>query len=303
MENYQKEMYKEKAIRGESQFPVGFYRITDLQSVQILPYHWHKEFEIIYMTKGTALFQIDDECYEVKEGQAIFINGGRLHSGLSANNQPCSYDAIVFELEALADFSDKCIEYLKDIKMNRIIIRSYYTDENYWEQELLHNIKEISTSLYKQEYGFHLAVKGRLLLLFSILLANGAYSTNIKGNIPLTENVERMKIVIQYIQEHYQNKITIDELAAQLNMNRHYFCRFFKKITGITAVDYMNGYRADRAAALIEATSISIMEAGMEAGFDNFSYFIRIFKRFKNCTPSEYRKIQNEKHNEKNMSE
>lgn len=54
-------------------------------------------------------------------------------------------------------------------------------------------------------------------------------------------------------------------------------------------------YRTDRAAALIETTNISIMGAGMEAGFDNFSYFIRIFKRFKNCTPSEYRKIQNEK--------
>ncbi len=303
MENYQKELYKEKAIRGESLFPIGFYRITDLQSTQILPYHWHKEFEIIYMTKGSALFQIDDECYELKKGQAIFINGGRLHSGLSINEHPCSYDAIVFELEDLVDFSDRCIEYLKDIKMNKVIIKSCYLGESLWEKELLYHLNEICTGLYKREYGFHLAVKGRLLLLFSLVLTNGAYSINEKGTIPLTESVERMKIVVQYIQEHYQSKITIDDLAARLNMNRHYFCRFFKKVTGITAVDYINSYRTERAAALIETSNISIMEAGLEVGFDNFSYFIKIFKRIKNCTPSEYRKLQIEKHKEREVSE
>jgi AraC-like DNA-binding protein len=302
MEIFQKEIYKEKAIRGESLFPVGFYRITDIQSIQILPYHWHKEFEILYMTKGTAIFQIDDESYELKEGQAIFISGGRLHSGIPVNGQPCSYDAIVFELEALADFYDKCIEYLNDIKMNKIIIKSYYAGENLWEQELLRNLNEISACFTTQEYGYHLAVKGRLLLLFSILLANKAYTTNIKGTAPLTENVERLKKVVQYIQDHYQSKIAIDDLATLLNMSRHYFCRFFKKTTGITPVDYINGYKTDRAAALIDTTNISIMEAGMEAGFDNFSYFIRTFKRFKNCTPSEYRRRQREKLNKDDMS-
>ncbi|MGB8453242.1 MAG: AraC family transcriptional regulator [Anaerocolumna sp.] len=292
MENFQKEMYKEKAIRGESQFPVGFYRITDIQSIQILPYHWHKEFEILYMTKGTAIFQIDDESYELKEGQALFISGGKLHSGITADGTPCSYDAIVFELDTLSDFYDKCTEYLKDIKMNKIIIRSCYKGESPWEQDLLHNLKETSSCFSTQNYGYHLAVKGRLLLLFSILLANKAYTTNIKGKAPLTENVERLKKVVLYIQEHYQSKITIDDLAAHLNMSRHYFCRFFKKTTGITPVDYINCYKTDRAAALIETTNISIMEAGMEAGFDNFSYFIKTFKRYKNCTPSEYRMRQ-----------
>lgn len=303
MENFQKEIYKENAIRGESLFPVGFYKITDIQSVQILPYHWHKEFEILSMTKGTALFQIDDEAYELKEGQAIFIHGGRLHSGISLNGQPCSYDAIVFEIDTLAEIYDKCYEYLNDIEMNKIIINSCYTGKNLWEQELLRNLKEISTCFYTQEYGYHLAVKGRLLLVFSLLLANKAYTSNIKGKVPMTENIERLKKVVQYIQDHYQSKITIDELATQLNMSRYYFCRFFKKATGITPVDYINCYKTDRAAALIEATNISILEAGMEAGFDNFSYFIRTFKRFKNCTPSEYRKLRCGKYHKEDIPE
>ena len=290
MENFQKELYKEKAVRGEALFPVGFYRIPHLSSVQILPYHWHKEFEILYMTKGCAVFQIDDQAYELKEGQALFVNGGSLHSGTSINKQPCSYDAIVFDPEALAGFHDKCLEYLNDIKMNRILIRCHYTGESLWEQELLRNLDELSSCLSTCGYGYHLAVKGRLLLLFSILLANGAYTANIKGKDYSTANIERLKKVIQYIQEHYQSKIMIDELADQVNMSRHYFCRFFKKATGMTPVDYMNCYKTDRAAALIETTDLSIMEAGMESGFDNFSYFIKTFKKFKNCTPSEYRR-------------
>lgn len=289
MDNFQKEIYKEKAIRGESLFSVGFYRITDIPSVQILPYHWHDEFEILYMTKGTAIFHLDDETIELKVGQAVFINGGRLHSGITGNGQPCSYDAIVFEPEALAGIYDRCIEYLNDIKMNKIIIKSVFTGENLWEQELLSNLKLISSCFSTRGYGYHLAVKGRLLLLFSIILANGAYTVNSKGKSPLTENIERLKKVFQYIQDHYQSKIMIDDLAAQLNMSKHYFCRFFKKLTGITPVNYINCYRIGRAAALIETTNISIMEAGLESGFDNFSYFIKTFKIFKNCTPSEYR--------------
>ncbi len=272
-------------------FPVGFYRITDISCVQILPYHWHKEFEILYMTKGSAIFQVDDEAYEIEEGQAIFINGGRLHSGATINGQTCSYDAIVFEPEALVGFHDKCIEYLNDISMNRIMIQCYYSGESPWEQELLRNLQEITLSLATHSYGYHLAVKGRLLLLFSILLSNGAYLTNTKGKSSVTENITRLKKVIQYIQEHYQSKITIEDLASQLSMSRHYFCRFFKKATGVTPFDYINSYKTDRAAALIETTDLSIMEAGMDSGFDNFSYFIKTFKKYKKVTPSEYRRL------------
>lgn len=289
MENFHKEMNKEKAIRGETLFSVGFYRINDITSVQILPYHWHEEFEILYMRKGTANFHIDDEIIELKEGHATFINGGRLHSGIAEKGQSCSYDAIVFEPETLAGIYDRCIEYLNDIKMNKIIIESVFTGKNLWEQELLKNIKEISDCFSTNSYGYHLAIKGRLLLLFSIILANGAYTVNTKGKSPLTGNMERLKKVIQYIQDHYQDKIMLDDLATQLNMSRHYFCRYFKKLTGITPVDYINCYRIGRAAALIETTDISIMEAGLESGFNNLSYFIKTFKKFKNCTPSEYR--------------
>lgn len=289
MENLQKELYKEKALRGEALFPVGFYRITDVPSAQILPYHWHEEFEILYMTKGTAIFHIDDDSYELKEGQAVFINGGRLHSGIAGNGRPCSYDAIVFEPEVLAGVYDRCIEYLNDIKMNKIIIKNHYTGENLWEQELLHNLSEIFISFSTGGYGHHLAVKGRLLLFFSIILENGAYTLNTKGKTPLTGDVERLKKVIQYIQSHYQSRIMLDDLAAQLNMSRHYFCRFFKKNTGITPVDYINFYKIDRAATIISTTNISIMEAGLESGFDSFSYFIKTFKKYKKCTPLEYR--------------
>jgi len=225
----------------------------------------------------------------LKEGQAVFINGGRLHSGITANGQPCSYDAIVFAPEALASIYDQCFEYLNDIKMIKIMIKSVFIEESYWEKELLSNLKEISNCFSTNEYGYHLAVKGRLLLLFSIILANGAYTANCKGKTPLTGDLERLKKVIQYIQDHYQSKIMLDDLAAQLNMSRHYFCRYFKKSTSITPVDYINCYRISRAAALIETTNISIMEAGLESGFDNFSYFIKTFKKYKNCTPSEYR--------------
>lgn len=289
MNTYQKNLYKEDAIRGESFFSIDYSRMSDLQTFQILPCHWHEEFEILYMTKGSALFYIDDESFTLQEGQALFVTGGRLHSGINKNGQPCSYDAIVFSLESLTGIYDKCMAYLNDIKTNNIIIKSIFTGEDSWEEELLHTIKALTTCFFLRKNGYQLEVKGRLLMLFSMIFANEAYKVNNQDNSYAGVNAERLKKVIQYIHNNYQHRITLDDLAYQVNMNRHYFCRYFKKHTGHTPIDYINSYKINQAAILIETTNMSIMEAGMESGFDNLSYFIKTFKKSKNCTPTEYR--------------
>lgn len=99
------------------------------------------------------------------------------------------------------------------------------------------------------------------------------------------------KRVITHIQENYENKIMIDELANLCNMSPQYFCKFFKSIFGKTAIQYLNEYRIEKACELLQQEEYSISEICFSVGFDNFSYFIRKFKEYKNYTPSSYREM------------
>ena len=72
-------------------------------------------------------------------------------------------------------------------------------------------------------------------------------------------------------------------------MNSQYFCRFFKSVIGKTPIDYINNYRIEKSVELLVTTNDKILNICYSVGFDNFSYFIKTFKKIKNCTPSEYR--------------
>ena len=99
-----------------------------------------------------------------------------------------------------------------------------------------------------------------------------------------------MKVILDYISEHYKETITIEELAEILHFSPQYFMRFFKKYTGMTCLDYINEYRLNTAAKLLLETNWTISEIAEEVGLGNVSYFNRLFKRKYEMTPREYRK-------------
>lgn len=104
------------------------------------------------------------------------------------------------------------------------------------------------------------------------------------------QNSNRIKKVYEYIQEFYHKKITLEEISSLVNMSPVSFNRFIKKRTGKTFINYVNDTRISFAARLLSETDKSIGEICYECGFNNIANFNRIFKKNKNCTPSEFRK-------------
>ena len=90
-----------------------------------------------------------------------------------------------------------------------------------------------------------------------------------------------LKAVFSYIESHYGEKISLEDLAGTIHMNRNYFCRFFKEKAGKTPFSYLNEYRVNQAASQLLSTRLPITEIALNAGFENMSYFIRQFRRCK----------------------
>ena len=84
--------------------------------------------------------------------------------------------------------------------------------------------------------------------------------------------------------------ITLDDVAKEQNLNPSYFCRVFKRASGSSFVDYLNFVRICKSEKMLATSEKSILEIACDVGFSSLSYYTRIFKRYKNCTPNEYRR-------------
>ena len=88
-----------------------------------------------------------------------------------------------------------------------------------------------------------------------------------------------MKTILNYVQENYNRDISIEEISKLCNFSEYYFMRFFKKYSGTSCLKYINNYRLEKAAELLKSTAYSITDISLECGFNNLSYFNKLFKR------------------------
>ena len=99
-----------------------------------------------------------------------------------------------------------------------------------------------------------------------------------------------MKTILKYIENNYMEKITVEDMANEVHLSQSHFMKYFKNTMGTSFIDYLNEYRLTMASRLLLSSESSILDIAAEVGFDNLSYFNRIFKKRFEMTPSAYRK-------------
>ena len=139
----------------------------------------------------------------------------------------------------------------------------------------------------------------RLLTLLNILnqleLSNEYKILNADGftmKMHLQDN-DKINLVFNHVKDHFQEPITLDEVADLVSMTISSFCRYFKKITNKTFTTFVNEYRLVHASKLLVEKQISISEISFESGFNNFSHFNKSFKAYTSKSASQYRKESN----------
>lgn len=274
---------KEDAKHGESFFPVQKY-ITNLSSEYMgVTNHWHEEAELTLITSGKCIYKIDLVEYEVEEGDILFVPPLFLHSITLGNNKKVSSETYVFHLKFLGGNStDICsTRYLAPI-MNQEFSMPYVIKLNYPVYVSLRKIfNQINTTYDESIIGYELALKSLFLQTIFLLLQ---YSKKVA--VPETEKVsDKIKNVLDYIELHYSETITVSQLAKLCYFSDYHFMRFFKKHMNMTCVEYINNLRLEKAVELFEKGNSSIMEVSLSVGFHNLSYFHRAFKKKYRMTP------------------
>lgn len=282
---------KESARHGETLFPMQKY-ITKLDlAYPVVTTHWHEEAELTLITEGEGLYQIDLVDYEVKKGDILFVPPLLLHSVSVAQpqNEEMISETYVFHLNFLGGNStDICsTRYFVPI-MNHELILPYLITPKHPAYVSIRKIFCQIASLYNEEVpGYELALKGLFLQVIFLLLQ---YSTKQAKNVLPEEGTpaDKLKNVLDYIEIHYAQTISVEELAKICCFSEYHFMRFFKKHMNMTCVEYVNNVRLEKAVELFEQGNTSILEVSLSVGFHNLSYFHRAFKNKYGMTPRSF---------------
>lgn len=274
---------KENAKHGETFFPVQKY-ITRLASdYPVVTTHWHEEAELTLITKGNCLYQIDLINYEVKEGDILFVPPLFLHSISLGSSEEIFSETYVFHLNFLGGNStDICsTRYLAPMMNQEFSIPYLITPEHPAYASLRKIINQI-TSLYDEAIiGYELALKSLFLQALFLLLQYSKKNTSFETGTPS----DKLKNVLDYIEMHFAEPISVSELAKLIFYSDYHFMRFFKKHMNMTCVEYINNLRLEKSVELFEQGNTSILDVSLSVGFHNLSYFHRAFKKKYHMTP------------------
>lgn len=281
-----KSYLKENSIHGTPFFPLHVYSKVRDRDYHV-GYHWHEELEFIFVEDGVMEVILNSKVVEVTKGQFIFINSGDLHQVTSTG--PSIHHAIVFHPQILNfDYPDKSQTSIISPITNGYFRFPLFTQiEGQFKKYIADRLINIILKYKTESEISALSIKILLLEIILGLFERKLFSelqTNVK------EKQENIKKVLTYIQDHYFNKILLEDLASLLNMNKNYFSKYFHEAVGKTPITYINEYRCEKAAELLKSSDLKVLDISFMVGFENFSYFIRKFKENKRYSPIQYRK-------------
>ncbi|MGN0292646.1 MAG: helix-turn-helix domain-containing protein [Lachnospiraceae bacterium] len=284
---------KEILSRISAEFPyVCKYAELDSRIDRCIPWHWHPALEIDYIADGEIELETADSINYVKKGELIFVNSGVMHEIRAKDRMHhCRIYAHIFNMEFLSGICNSLFEqkYLFPIiKCSNLETFTVHAD-TYRNVRMIEKFLKTVEMNKTEPFGYEFEVRTELCRIWCMLLEETeelrASSTN-KNNI----DVERIKHMIQYIQDHYAEKITLDDIASAASISTRECSRCFQRCIKLSPIHYLNDYRIRMAAQLLLHTDQSIITISENCGFSSSSYFGKTFYKAMGCTPKDYRK-------------
>lgn len=249
--------------------------------------HWHTGIEIIMPVENGYTVIVGEDRQELREGDIVLINSGIIHS-LEA---PPTGERIILQFDTALLYGLKGMETLLFMMQPLIFLPAGKGEELYdfvYEklQKIIHEYD--SNSAFKEAL-----IYASLIEIFVELGRREVYQIETAEKIPSAKKqvyIEAVMGACAYINSHYQENLTLEEVAAVSGFSKYHFTRIFKQYMNMTFYEYLNSKRVKRAEELLYNQEMSVTDVAMNSGFSSLSAFNRTFKTLKNCAPSDFRK-------------
>jgi len=284
----------ELKIRGTLMFPCACYfsDISDYVTGDI-PWHWHEEVEVVVVSSGAMNMSLNGMNFTLKKGEGAFINSSVLHSMQIIGDEGCILNTFVFHPSLISGAAESVFlqRYVRPLLgCDTLPCVPFYCGIE-WQRQAVDCILEAYEYYKEEEFGYELIVREKLSHMWYLIVKN-MVSVLKQQNQNVNHNIVRIKAMLDFLHHHYEKPLDLQQIAAVVSISERECFRCFQKSIGITPIQYLLKYRISLAARLLEDTDIPITEICNRVGFDNSSYFSKIFKRFMHFTPSDHRKRQ-----------
>lgn len=285
------EQGRELLEHGTALFPVACYH-DDLQ-YDAVPWHWHDELEAAVITEGAAVVAADSGKFLLRQGEGFFVNAGVLHAVWNVNASPCRLHSMVFHPRLIGGSMDSIFwqNYLQPLLSASSLKLFGFHQNADWEKDSLQTIEEAWQICVSEPAGYEFQVRSALSRLIFLLSSHYTFLQKCPSEKELRDG-RRIKEMLQYIHEHYFENLNTDEIAKSIMVSPSECLRCFHNTIGITPIQYVKQYRIQKAALLLQTTTLKISDIGAQCGFQEMSYFAKAFREIQGCTPSEYRKLK-----------
>ena len=288
----------EKKNYGDYTFPIDFdYNTLFAYEYGFLDYHWHYEMTFSVILEGSMEYRVNDKIYEMKKGDGLFINSHTLHTAKGYNNKDCAFLALMFRPNFIFGHEESIIKtkYIDMIENGGQCPSFFFNSNNKTHQKIMSLVLEANDIFQNKGPCYELLVKSKVCEIWSLFFNEVNFILQ-EDNVSNSNDVVRLSKILNFIHSNYKNKITLDDISECCNISKSECCRSFKRVLKMTPFEYLMEYRVLKATEYLYNTDESISNICMNVGFNGISYFGKTFKKFMNCTPSEYRNyIKNNK--------
>ena len=255
------------------------------------PKHRHNYVEMVYMCAGTTTHIINGSNELVlKEGDLLFLNQNVYHEILPAGEDDLAVNFII-----LPEFFDRPISMvereniLRDFLISTLAGDTAINDYLYIKTKGIIPVENLLENMIWTILGRHPMMDTINQTSMGLLLMNlSRFADQIGRSDPQHEEQSLMFSVLDYIEHHYQNG-TLAEISELSHLPTYQVSRILKKRTGKNFKEFLQLRRLQQAAYLLQNTTLSIDKIIVHIGYENSSYFYRVFREKYGCSPSEYR--------------
>lgn len=279
---------REQYHQKEGTLPVRYYD----KHYYFVDWHWHDEIEMTIIQCKELRCDIGKDQITLKRGDCVLINSRVMHRYAPVENtsQESLWDSLLFDPKMIAPIDS--VTYRELIAPILDSSREYLVmDRNIpWQREVANKTRETTHYIMGNSPAINLQLRSAITALWIPLAEHMDFFPASEKSAPVNGRQERLRIMMHYIWEHYNEPITLADIVGSAHVSQRTAERCFQEQIQTTPLLYLQNYRLRQARQMLLATQDSILEVALACGFESSSYFDRIFKRAYNETPRQYRK-------------
>lgn len=256
------------------------------------PLHWHPAIEMVIPLVNGYTAIVGQETYQLTPGDILVIPGGDLHHLIAPSSGKRLIYLFDFSLLSKIRGYSFLNSYLSQpILINRDTCRPIYNEE-------AAIISQLCRDYFSNDSLREMMIYSQLVTFFINYVRYRSSLNDRESGHPLGEArqrdlLERFNTVFNYLDEHFTENLTLEQVADVAGFSKFHFSRLFKQCSGYNFYDFLCYKRIKSAEILLAKTGTSITEVALQSGFSSLSTFNRTYKRITGCTPSEYRSLCN----------